>query len=97
MADHAAAEDRRQLRTKLLGPLEPAWEAAPRDGLQGRVACSSTRARRSRGWRRPGWRKSRNGARSRNAGAGWRARSSPRGGPSSQPPTAAPTAAGWPL
>eukprot|EP00969_Alexandrium_andersonii_P108505 4787506-Alexandrium_andersonii.AAC.1 len=37
-ADRAPAADRRRLRAGLLGPLEDAWDGAPRDGPQGRAA-----------------------------------------------------------
>eukprot|EP00969_Alexandrium_andersonii_P296742 13112927-Alexandrium_andersonii.AAC.1 len=37
-ADRAPATERRRLREGLLSPLEQAWEAAPRDRLQGRAA-----------------------------------------------------------
>eukprot|EP00969_Alexandrium_andersonii_P100017 4411377-Alexandrium_andersonii.AAC.1 len=41
---------------------------------------SSTRARRSRGWHRPGWRRSWSGGASPSAGAGWSGPSWPHAG-----------------
>eukprot|EP00969_Alexandrium_andersonii_P327849 14488534-Alexandrium_andersonii.AAC.1 len=62
----------------------------------GRTACSLTRAKRLRGWRRPGLRPCWGGGRFLNGGGGRRGRSPRPAGPSSARRTAARTAAGWP-
>eukprot|EP00969_Alexandrium_andersonii_P214976 9493536-Alexandrium_andersonii.AAC.1 len=37
-ADRTPAAERQRLRSGLLGPIEDAWDGAPADGPQGRVA-----------------------------------------------------------
>eukprot|EP00969_Alexandrium_andersonii_P331064 14633233-Alexandrium_andersonii.AAC.1 len=77
-----------------LGRLRMPGGRRPRMARRAASPCSSTRARRSSGWHRRGWRRSWSGGASLSAGAGWSAPSWPRAGLLSPPRMAAPTGAG---